>query len=610
MSDKKTRNLALNDPVYSGRQINKVWHYVLKHGSNIEKFFDGINIPRQRLFNEHEWFDIYTTSRLQKNYWSCIPDYDATKAYDVSFDEFGSDLYGIISAVFRLSSIQYIVKAFPYFVSTGSKIDLFRILEFDHQSAIIEYTIYPGFEAFVSSVHIYSFSGIFSGIPTLQGLPPAKIEIAASFIDVFKKFRVDFAQFNHWIEEKNGIIYFDGEKAGKWITINNDSKLDPAVHKYLINEKCILWEKDVIETKKNGHTVTIAKKGDLYNCSKTIFRMTWKNKKFLSRLYGFIVFLKQYLPAFLKTREALFQQTNILYEHARILEQRIKEKTEDVYKAQAEIIELEKRSIENRITGGFAHEMRNALTGAQLEIKAATHYRNGRKTATDMIKESTAALLKNILQTFQEYGIPKERITSDFIRELETINETADHLSETISGISTDIERGLSITTQIHEYSKLYEIKPGDTLVDIVKMLKGYQHKYEKEFKEHGIKYSVIGVDHLFFKADESHLNSIFSNLVLNAGDALIDDQTKSPIIHISIEKAEGQILIGIQDNGPGMDKETVREIFEPFFSTKPTTGMGLGLGIVKRTIELYGGQINVESKKGIGSLFNVILPG
>jgi signal transduction histidine kinase len=56
--------------------------------------------------------------------------------------------------------------------------------------------------------------------------------------------------------------------------------------------------------------------------------------------------------------------------------------------------------------------------------------------------------------------------------------------------------------------------------------------------------------------------------------------------------------------------KETLMEIFEPFFSTKPATGMGLGLGIAKRTIDLYGGQIKVESKKGSGTLFKIILPG
>ena len=56
--------------------------------------------------------------------------------------------------------------------------------------------------------------------------------------------------------------------------------------------------------------------------------------------------------------------------------------------------------------------------------------------------------------------------------------------------------------------------------------------------------------------------------------------------------------------------RENLNEIFEPFYSTKPSTGTGLGLGVVRRLVQLYGGTIEVESKVGEGSRFLIMLPG
>ncbi len=599
----------MNDPVYSSRQFILVWQYLLKHGTGIERYFDGVDIPRHRILDEHEWQDIHTQAKMQQNYRLCLPDYDLTQAFDISYEMFGSDAYGLISAIFRLSSFKYIIKAIPYFVSTASKIDLFRILEFNRCSAILEYTIYPGFEPFINTAHVYSFQGVFAVLPKLHGMPPAKVTVVASFIDVFKKFEHDFSQFHHQVTEKNGVIYLDEAVAGRWITVNKDIKLDPVIHKHLANERCILWEKDVIDTKKSGKQIIIARKGDLYNCTKTLYRLDWENKPFLARLNSFLLYSKQYLGVFLKSREALFRQSNKLHTHSRILEQRVREKTREVSKAHAKIIELEKWSVEHRITSGFAHEMRNALTGAQLEIEAATHYQNSEKTSTEIIKDHTSTLVEKWLTLAEQYHIPQERIVSDVIKKLEKINVTADHLADTLSGILNDIERGLSITTQIHNYSKLNIIQVGDTPLDIVKMFKKFKHEYKNEFVKHGIKYTVSSRDNLFLKADEVHFNSIFSNLILNARDALVDDKTNHPQIHIHIKDMTDQVQISVQDNGPGIQKAFIKEIFEPFFSTKPASGTGFGLGVVKRLVTLYRGQITVKSKPGISTQFDVVLP-
>ncbi len=115
-------------------------------------------------------------------------------------------------------------------------------------------------------------------------------------------------------------------------------------------------------------------------------------------------------------------------------------------------------------------------------------------------------------------------------------------------------------------------------------------------------------------RADEIRFNSIFSNLLKNAIDALEeyeteDQKTITVRIEDGTEEDEKYWIIKIQDNGPGILNEHINEIFEPFFSTKPKSGTGLGLGIVKRLVQLYDGQIDVDTKRGQGTSFNVKLP-
>lgn len=291
------------------------------------------------------------------------------------------------------------------------------------------------------------------------------------------------------------------------------------------------------------------------------------------------------------------------------LEEMVEDRTKELKETQAQLIESEKRSLEHQITGGFAHEMRNALAGAQLEFKNALNYQGQNKTSAAVLKESALKILKKISEIHEEYNIPKETIASDFIPELKTIAEISETLSNIHTGVSRDIDRGLAITSQIRDYARMSEMKKGENSIDIIKLLKDYKVQYKTEFEKHGIKYSVDGPDQVVVKADEIHLNSIFSNLILNAKDALAECGKDQPEIKIGVEVVQDQFNISIQDNGPGIKEENLKEIFEPFFSTKPTTGTGLGLGIVKKLVQLYGGKIKVESKIGVGTTFIVTLP-
>lgn len=63
-----------------------------------------------------------------------------------------------------------------------------------------------------------------------------------------------------------------------------------------------------------------------------------------------------------------------------------------------------------------------------------------------------------------------------------------------------------------------------------------------------------------------------------------------------------------VGDNGTGIESDNLGRIFDPFFSSRES-GTGLGLAVVHRIIESHGGRIDVESKKGRGTTFRILLP-
>ena len=104
---------------------------------------------------------------------------------------------------------------------------------------------------------------------------------------------------------------------------------------------------------------------------------------------------------------------------------------------------------------------------------------------------------------------------------------------------------------------------------------------------------------------DQVQLKQVFSNLLLNACDAV--DEGGRIVVTTSYGDNDS-ILIEVKDSGTGMDEETQARIFEPFYTTK-NEGTGLGLSIVNNVVLAYGGDVSMESEKGKGSTFLVKLP-
>lgn len=105
--------------------------------------------------------------------------------------------------------------------------------------------------------------------------------------------------------------------------------------------------------------------------------------------------------------------------------------------------------------------------------------------------------------------------------------------------------------------------------------------------------------------ADPSQLHQVIVNLLVNALQAM----PKGGLISISTRKVKESVEIKIADTGTGMDAETLKKIFLPFFTTKDVDeGTGLGLSVVHGIISAHHGEIKVESTPGKGSVFTIYL--
>lgn len=125
-------------------------------------------------------------------------------------------------------------------------------------------------------------------------------------------------------------------------------------------------------------------------------------------------------------------------------------------------------------------------------------------------------------------------------------------------------------------------------------------------FNEDYINFSS-DAEEIITKIDRTQLIRIITNLVKNAIQAIPEEQ-EIKSIKVNVSKSNNNAVIKVTDNGKGIAEEDFERIFEPKFTTK-TSGMGLGLAIIKNIIENYNGSISFLSELQKGTTFKVKLP-
>ncbi len=183
-------------------------------------------------------------------------------------------------------------------------------------------------------------------------------------------------------------------------------------------------------------------------------------------------------------------------------------------------------------------------------------------------------------------------------------------LAKYVSEVATAAKDAANIVRRIQNYSQpnvTYERRNLQVNSIITSALEFTRTKWINEAVAAGIKISIEtklnSVKQVW--ANESELREVLVNLILNAVDAMPEGGK----ITIASEDIDDKVVITITDTGIGMTEEEAKRAFDPFFTTKFERGTGLGLTISKNIITAHNGEISVESEKGRGTVFTIILP-
>jgi signal transduction histidine kinase len=119
---------------------------------------------------------------------------------------------------------------------------------------------------------------------------------------------------------------------------------------------------------------------------------------------------------------------------------------------------------------------------------------------------------------------------------------------------------------------------------------------------------SVITPNALPILGDRIQLQQVILNLVVNGIDAMRDTPSANRIINIRTSRVENFAQLSVSDRGSGIPEEKLKEVFEPFFTSK-AEGMGMGLSIARTIIEAHNGQISARNRDQGGGAFRVKIP-
>lgn len=171
--------------------------------------------------------------------------------------------------------------------------------------------------------------------------------------------------------------------------------------------------------------------------------------------------------------------------------------------------------------------------------------------------------------------------------------------------IKGEIERTLTLMDDYLEYTKL-SINPD--VVDIYMLLDEVMESLNLFFKENKIKIEMdLPDDELYLNVDYNRIKQVLVNILKNADEAF-DAKKGEMIIKITTRVLKKYFQIIIEDNGIGMDIDTLNNIGTMFYTTKKN-GTGLGISLSKEIVELHGGKIKYYSEINKGTKVVISLP-
>ncbi|MEW6555043.1 MAG: PAS domain-containing sensor histidine kinase [Actinomycetota bacterium] len=248
--------------------------------------------------------------------------------------------------------------------------------------------------------------------------------------------------------------------------------------------------------------------------------------------------------------------------------------------------------LEDPAVGGFIVNSRdiNERKLMEEELRARNQELDSFASTVSHDLRTPLALIEGYAQLMRAEGNSVEE-TEAYLKSIISAARRMDELTESLLGYAQAGQAAGTVT----------RVEPLDILSDVL-----FEH--ESEIEDGGIEI-VLGEEFPAIRVDQYKLRQVFTNLVNNAVKYLAG--TRCPRIEVGSRAAAGAVAFYVRDNGPGLDREAMEEIFQPFkrFSTAGTPGLGIGLSTVKRAVEGWGGRVWVESEPGKGATFFFTAP-
>jgi PAS domain S-box-containing protein len=246
--------------------------------------------------------------------------------------------------------------------------------------------------------------------------------------------------------------------------------------------------------------------------------------------------------------------------HADHLEQLVQERTARLRQLEQHQVQMQKLAALGQLAAGVAHEINNPLAGI--------------RNAFELIKS----------------GLSPQ-----------------DEHFELIELIDREIERISGIILQMYQ---LYRRAPAKAAkFSLAKILSEVTYLLEGAAKKRGVRFACDSENQpVEVFLPEAEVKQVLYNLLRNALQASPENEA----VGVGLVRQGEEVVIHIDDRGPGIPQDQISRIFEPFFTTKvggADSGLGLGLSISQRLVETMGGRIEVSERRGGGMRFSVIFP-
>lgn len=293
--------------------------------------------------------------------------------------------------------------------------------------------------------------------------------------------------------------------------------------------------------------------------------------------------------------------TNALQRLYSSLEAQVQDRTKELKSAYAELqstqammVHSEKMKSLGELVAGIMHEINNPINFIYGNMTHLSNYSN------------------DLIQIIEEYSKVSDSLKPEEKESIENLKQEIDYdflksdLPDLIKSCKEGADRAKNIIQDLKSFSRMESASITDvdvphefeTTLNILHNKIKNKAEVHKEYMDNPPKIEAFG----------GQLNQVFMNILDNAVGAI---QEKGDIwIRINEDKAKKNLVIEIEDNGVGMDEETARKVFNPFFTTKPVgQGTGLGLSITYKIIKNHQGDIKVESQPNLGTKFIITLP-